>query len=350
MDPSWTARQPRVRGRRGGGTGVVALLVVALTSGFLGGAVVPSPSAGSSAPTASSADRPRRERHPGLDRRRARADAIRGTCAGRGGDRRVDVPRWRLAQRLEGRMRAAGGPVRGASTARRGPLRRGAGAAGFPADRRSRPRVSGRLERAYSLDGLPRRHQPSRAAAERSAGGPIDARPGRRPAPAHPRSVSSQLRLPAHSVRSGRRGRIPSSGRATVGPSPAATASPSGAAYADGIPSTFDGQPVLRPTQAAAQAAASTDASTFLIGGWVGAVPIRLHGLCARRAGRRVTRCWTRAYCGVYLAESPTGDRRGPAQAPFPCVGLADDAILGPGDRAGPHARPTRHLLCGRKP
>ena len=46
--------------------------------------------------------------------------------------------------------------------------------------------------------------------------------------------------------------------KATVGPS--AVPYPSGALFADGIPSTLDGQPVLRPTQAAAQAAASTDA------------------------------------------------------------------------------------------
>ena len=54
-------------------------------------------------------------------------------------------------------------------------------------------------------------------------------------------------------------------------PTAAAVASPSSPAdpvYADGIPSVVDGQPVLRPAAALAHAAAATDATPFLLGGW----------------------------------------------------------------------------------
>jgi len=56
-------------------------------------------------------------------------------------------------------------------------------------------------------------------------------------------------------------------------PTPTASAVPSGssaasAVYADGIPSVLEGQPVLRPAAALAHAAAATDATPFLLGGW----------------------------------------------------------------------------------
>jgi len=51
----------------------------------------------------------------------------------------------------------------------------------------------------------------------------------------------------------------------TAAPQPSASI---GTSYADGIPSVVDGQPVLRPAAALAHAAAATDATTFLLGGW----------------------------------------------------------------------------------
>jgi len=48
-------------------------------------------------------------------------------------------------------------------------------------------------------------------------------------------------------------------------PSPSSTAS---SASADGIPNVLAGQPVLRPSAAVAHAAAATDATPFLLGGW----------------------------------------------------------------------------------
>ena len=64
---------------------------------------------------------------------------------------------------------------------------------------------------------------------------------------------------------------LPSSSLTTP-PSPTAAvpsaSPPTGAVYADGIPSVIDGAPVLRPAAALAHAAAATDATPFLLGGW----------------------------------------------------------------------------------
>lgn len=115
--------------------------------------------------------------------------------------------------------------------------------------------------------------------------------------------------------------------KGTVGPS--AVPYPSGALYADGIPSTLDGQPVLRPTQAAAQAAASTDASTFLVGGWVtGWFPFP-YSSCPQPTGSEADQVLDQGPCGVYLAESPVVDQTGPLKLHFQ-VGLSDDRYSGP--------------------
>ncbi|HEY7942377.1 MAG TPA: hypothetical protein VID25_10550, partial [Candidatus Limnocylindrales bacterium] len=114
--------------------------------------------------------------------------------------------------------------------------------------------------------------------------------------------------------------------RATVGP--VAIASPFGPLYADGIPSTFEGQPVLRPSQAAARAAASTDASTFLVGGWVGTV--YSYTGCAKPSGSEGDQVLTRTFCGTYLNESPTGVTEGPLELHFRTSVSADWQGVGP--------------------
>lgn len=60
----------------------------------------------------------------------------------------------------------------------------------------------------------------------------------------------------------------------TPSPSPSTAAavargsSATSAVYADGVPSILDGQPVLRPAAALAHAAAASDTTPFLLGGW----------------------------------------------------------------------------------
>lgn len=130
----------------------------------------------------------------------------------------------------------------------------------------------------------------------------------------------------------GATGPSPSTGTAGVTASPAmdtspATASPSGALYADGIPSTLEGQPVLRPTEAAARAAASTDASPFLIGGWLtGWDP---YTGCPRPTGPEADQVLDQGFCGVYLAETPVIGQVGPVKLHFR-VGLSDGRYSGP--------------------
>jgi hypothetical protein len=115
--------------------------------------------------------------------------------------------------------------------------------------------------------------------------------------------------------------------RATVTPVP--IASPSGALYAAGIPAAYDGQTVLRPTQAAAEAAASTDASPFLIGGWVtGWFPFP-YSSCPLPSGSEADQVLDQGPCGVYLAESPVIDQTGPVKLHFQ-VGLSDGRYSGP--------------------
>ena len=76
---------------------------------------------------------------------------------------------------------------------------------------------------------------------------------------------------------------LTASASALAGPSPSpspspsltsvpATPAPSGASverFADGIPRAFDGEPVLRGKAALTRAAATTDTTPFLVGGWV---------------------------------------------------------------------------------
>lgn len=101
--------------------------------------------------------------------------------------------------------------------------------------------------------------------------------------------------------------------RATVAAAP--LPSPEGALYADGIPMAMDGEPVLRPTQAAARAAASTDASTFLIGGWVSSVfP---YAGCPRPSGPAAELALDAGFCASYLNEAPANDVVGPVKLHF---------------------------------
>lgn len=106
------------------------------------------------------------------------------------------------------------------------------------------------------------------------------------------------------------------------------TSSPFGPLYADGIPSTFEGQPVLRPSQAAARAAASTDASTFVVGGWVGTV--YSYTGCAKPSGSEGDQVLTRTFCGTYLNESPTSVTEGPLELHFRTSVSADWQGVGP--------------------
>ena len=112
-------------------------------------------------------------------------------------------------------------------------------------------------------------------------------------------------------------GPSPTSGAsgATGTPGPSPVPSPSGSLFADGIPSAFDGQPVLRPTQAVARAAASTDASTFLVGGWVATV--YSYTGCATPTGSEGDQVLARSFCGTYLNESPNGALEGPLELHF---------------------------------
>jgi len=110
-------------------------------------------------------------------------------------------------------------------------------------------------------------------------------------------------------------GPSPSAGTGPTATAASATASSSGVLYADGIPMTFDGQPVLRPTQAAAHAAASTDASSFLIGGWITSwFP---YTGCPRPSGSEADQVLAGGLCAAYLTESPVTDETGPVQLHF---------------------------------
>ncbi len=110
---------------------------------------------------------------------------------------------------------------------------------------------------------------------------------------------------------------------------PSAVASPSGPLFADGIiPSTLEGQPVLRPSQAVARAESSTDASTFLVGGWVGTV--YSYTGCATPSGSEGDQVLVRTFCGTYLNESPTGVTEGPLELHFRTSVSADWPGEGP--------------------
>jgi hypothetical protein len=101
--------------------------------------------------------------------------------------------------------------------------------------------------------------------------------------------------------------------RATVPPAP--LPSPLGALYPDGIPMTLGGEAVLRPTQAAARAAASTDASTFLVGGWVSSVfP---YAGCPLPSGSAAELALDAGFCASYLTEAPANDVVGPLKLHF---------------------------------
>lgn len=128
----------------------------------------------------------------------------------------------------------------------------------------------------------------------------------------------------------GAAGPTPSAGTSaatgTAAAAPTAVA-PSGGVYPDGIPTHLDGQPVLRPTQAAARAAASTDASPFLIGGWLtGWDP---YTGCPRLTGPEADQVLDQGFCGVYLAETPVIGQVGPVKLHFR-VGLSDGRYSGP--------------------
>ncbi|HTS14300.1 MAG TPA: hypothetical protein VMH24_01430 [Candidatus Sulfotelmatobacter sp.] len=114
--------------------------------------------------------------------------------------------------------------------------------------------------------------------------------------------------------------------RASVGP--IATVNPSSGTYGDGIPATLDGQPVLRPTQAVARADGSTDASTFLVGGWVETV--YSYTGCAQPVGSEGDQVLTRTFCGTYLDETPTAATEGPLELHFRTSVSADWPGEGP--------------------
>jgi hypothetical protein len=59
----------------------------------------------------------------------------------------------------------------------------------------------------------------------------------------------------------------------TTAPTSPGPSGPSIDRYADGIPKAVDGEPVLRGAAALARAAATTDTTPFLVGGWVTYVP-----------------------------------------------------------------------------
>ena len=111
-------------------------------------------------------------------------------------------------------------------------------------------------------------------------------------------------------------GSIPSatgSAAATVNPTATSgTSGPSIDRYADGIPKAIDGDPVLRAAAALAKAAAATDATPFLVGGWVIYWPGARH-------------------CPAMLGDQPWS--RDCAQAAFSCGSLnvcVGDVSLGP--------------------
>ena len=101
--------------------------------------------------------------------------------------------------------------------------------------------------------------------------------------------------------------------QATVVPAP--VPSPAGPLYPDGIPMTLGGESVLRPTQAAARAVASTDASTFLVGGWVSSVfP---YAGCPLPSGSAAELALDAGFCASYLTEAPANDVVGPLKLHF---------------------------------
>ncbi len=96
---------------------------------------------------------------------------------------------------------------------------------------------------------------------------------------------------------------------------PAPVTSPEGPLYPDGIPMTLGGEAVLRPTEAAAHAAASTDASTFLVGGWVSSVfP---YAGCPLPSGSAAELALDAGFCASYLTEAPANDVVGPLKLHF---------------------------------
>ena len=327
-------------GRRGfaGGavaaTGVVVLLVVALATGFLGGAVGPSPSAGASGATSTAGiawgangipvsidGEPVLTPSAALARAQASTDATTFLVGG-----------WLVNEHA-----ACPAPTSESPALLFTGLCGGQPALfGSPAPD-AQGRSPSRLQRSPPVGRLPGRLEPADADPREPPGA---VRPRRRAACAHPRPLGRLLqRRRPRAVRRRRRRRCRRL-EGTVGPS--AVPYPSGALFADGIPSTLDGQPVLRPTQAAAQAVASTDASTFLVGGWVtGWFPFP-YSSCPRPTGSEADQVLAEGPC--CLPDRVPGHRRdGAAAAPLPA--RPSTLVLGPRDPASPYPRPARHLL-----
>jgi hypothetical protein len=92
------------------------------------------------------------------------------------------------------------------------------------------------------------------------------------PAPTDSATVSSAVPTANATVPTDSFALSPSPSSSTE-PSTTGTSGPSTDRYADGIPEAIDGKPVLRGKAALARAAASTDTTPFLVGGWVTYVP-----------------------------------------------------------------------------